>query len=174
MNELKAKWEQQEPPIRYALAGAAALLSLIAVFKVLPELVAAMGVGLFIVALFVPYWLPTIVAFIRSHPSKGAVLAVNGLLGWTFVGWVVSLAWSLSDNSARGGHQTVVVNNHIGMSRAQDTPTMPVPRVGDVMNGHQFTGTAWIPLPPSASAPLSVPAQPARPDTLIPGPPTTA
>lgn len=38
------------------------------------------------------YLLPTIVAFIRDVPDKGTVTVLNIFLGWTFLGWVVSLA----------------------------------------------------------------------------------
>lgn len=37
------------------------------------------------------YFLPTIVAFIRSSRSRSTVLIVNLLLGWTFIGWLVAL-----------------------------------------------------------------------------------
>ena len=40
----------------------------------------------------VVYFVPTLVAFARGVPNKGSVLVVNLFLGWTLVGWVVSLA----------------------------------------------------------------------------------
>ena len=43
------------------------------------------------------YFLPTIIAFRRGHPSKAAILILNTLLGLTFLGWVVSLVWAFSD-----------------------------------------------------------------------------
>jgi hypothetical protein len=42
------------------------------------------------------YFLPTIVASSRQHPSGCAIVVVNLFLGWTLVGWVVALAWALS------------------------------------------------------------------------------
>ena len=42
------------------------------------------------------YLLPTIVALMRDHPSKGGIIVLNVLLGWTLIGWVVSLAWAAS------------------------------------------------------------------------------
>lgn len=42
------------------------------------------------------YFLPTIVALSRSHPNSGAIVVINLFLGWTFIGWVVSLAWSFT------------------------------------------------------------------------------
>lgn len=41
------------------------------------------------------YFAPWIVAFVRNHSQTNAIFAVNLLLGWTLVGWVWALAWSL-------------------------------------------------------------------------------
>lgn len=41
------------------------------------------------------YFLPTIVAVSRHHPNAAPVFVVNLLLGWTLVGYVAALAWSL-------------------------------------------------------------------------------
>lgn len=38
------------------------------------------------------YFLPTLVAMMRSVPNMGSVIVVNLFLGWTLIGWVVSLA----------------------------------------------------------------------------------
>ena len=45
--------------------------------------------------IFIAYWVPTVIALARRHPQKWAICAVNGLLGWTFLGWVGALVWSL-------------------------------------------------------------------------------
>ena len=45
------------------------------------------------------YLLPSIVAASRRHRNEGAIVALNILLGWTFVGWVVAFVWSLTDNT---------------------------------------------------------------------------
>jgi hypothetical protein len=42
------------------------------------------------------YFIPAIVAYERKHPSRAGVLTLNFFLGWTFIGWVVSLAWAFS------------------------------------------------------------------------------
>ena len=76
------------------------------ILKILPALVEGLGIGLFLMILLIPYWIPTIIAFVRKHPSRGGILTLNFFFGWTFVGWVVSLAWALSDNSARAGQHT--------------------------------------------------------------------
>ena len=42
------------------------------------------------------YFIPTIIAIARNHRSKGGIIALNILLGWTFLGWIGSLVWSLT------------------------------------------------------------------------------
>ena len=43
------------------------------------------------------YFLPTIIVWLRTHYNRGAILALNLLLGWTVVGWIVSLVWSFTN-----------------------------------------------------------------------------
>lgn len=45
---------------------------------------------------FVIYFLPTIISICRDSTKKGAVICVNILLGWTLVGWAISLVMALS------------------------------------------------------------------------------
>lgn len=163
MKELKEKWSQQEPAVRYGSAAAAAVVSLYIVVKILPALIAAMGIGVFLAIVFLPYWLPTIIAFKRNHPSKAAIAAVNFFFGWTFVGWIVSFVWALSNNGS-GNQQTVVVNNNV-TTNAASAPPAPTYQVGDVVNGHHFTGTAWVPV---ASAPPAPPLAPPVPTQAQP------
>ena len=47
---------------------------------------------LFAIAVIV-YVLPSWIA--RNKANFGAIFALNLLLGWTFVGWVVALVWAL-------------------------------------------------------------------------------
>jgi hypothetical protein len=51
-----------------------------------------------IVVTFVLYWLPAINGFQRKHRNAVPILLVNFFFGWTFIGWVVALIWSASDN----------------------------------------------------------------------------
>lgn len=61
---------------------------------------------LFVVSL-VAYFLPTIMASSRDHNNTAAIFILNLFLGWTFVGWVIALVWSFTDNVARPVNQTV-------------------------------------------------------------------
>lgn len=45
---------------------------------------------------FVIYFIPTIVALQRKHGSSLAIVMVNALFGWTFIGWIWALIWSLA------------------------------------------------------------------------------
>lgn len=38
---------------------------------------------------FVIYFAPTIIAWIRDHHNVAAICVLNLLLGWTFLGWVL-------------------------------------------------------------------------------------
>jgi hypothetical protein len=42
------------------------------------------------------YFLPSFVAASRGHENRTAIFALNLLLGWTFLGWVGALVWSLT------------------------------------------------------------------------------
>ena len=48
-----------------------------------------------IILIFAAYFLPTFVAFLRQHKNKLAIFLLNLLLGWTALGWVGSLIWSI-------------------------------------------------------------------------------
>jgi len=44
---------------------------------------------------FVLYFLPSILAYARSKRDRAAILILNLLLGWTAIGWVIALVWSI-------------------------------------------------------------------------------
>ena len=47
---------------------------------------------LFVMAILsVPYFVPTIIAFSRNKTTRFTILAINFLLGWTVVGYIVAL-----------------------------------------------------------------------------------
>ena len=54
--------------------------------------------ALMILVVIVVYLIPSIVAANRKHANEGAIVALNMLLGWTFLGWVIALVWALTDN----------------------------------------------------------------------------
>lgn len=50
--------------------------------------------GFFVFGFFT-YFIPYFVARFRGHPNRHSILALNFFLGWTFLGWVWALVWSL-------------------------------------------------------------------------------
>ncbi len=45
-------------------------------------------------ALLALYFVPSFVAWRRTAKATAGVVIVNVFLGWTFIGWVVALAWA--------------------------------------------------------------------------------
>jgi hypothetical protein len=59
------------------------------------ELMAPANLILFLLVVAV-YLLPTALAVFRNCKATGWIVAVNVLLGWTLLGWVVALGWAAS------------------------------------------------------------------------------
>jgi hypothetical protein len=58
------------------------------------------------------YFLPSALAMYFRHPAVGRIILVNVFLGWTLLGWIVSLAWVLTGNHCK----------HQGYSSARSIP----------------------------------------------------
>lgn len=59
-------------------------------------------VSLFFIAIFGVFGLgfcrlPGLIAALRKHNNRAAILALNFLTGWTFLGWVGAMVWAFSD-----------------------------------------------------------------------------
>ncbi len=53
--------------------------------------------GLYVVLVLVAiYFVPTIVACNKNKRNSGAIFALNFLTGWTLLGWIGALIWSLT------------------------------------------------------------------------------
>jgi len=48
------------------------------------------SIGIFI------YFIPSIIATKREHHNKVAITVFNLLLGWTGLGWILALVWSIT------------------------------------------------------------------------------
>ncbi len=58
------------------------------------------GISAFvIILLLLLYLFPAFIAATRKHKNAGAIFLLNLLLGWTFLGWVLSLVWSFTSNT---------------------------------------------------------------------------
>ena len=44
------------------------------------------------------YFLPSFVARGRNKKNAGAILVLNLFLGWTLIGWVISLVWACMED----------------------------------------------------------------------------
>jgi hypothetical protein len=44
---------------------------------------------------FVMYFLPSIIAIVRSKRDIAGIVLLNFFLGWTLIGWVVALVWAV-------------------------------------------------------------------------------
>ena len=53
--------------------------------------------AVFITILSLFYFLPFAIAFHKKRVNTGAIFALNLFLGWTLIGWVISLVWALKD-----------------------------------------------------------------------------
>lgn len=56
-------------------------------------------IALIVILAATMYFLPSIIAMIR-HVNTGSVIVINLLLGWTFIGWVCSLAMACASTPA--------------------------------------------------------------------------
>lgn len=45
---------------------------------------------------FIAYFLPTFISAKRDHPNGTGIFLLNLFLGWTFIGWLAALIWSVS------------------------------------------------------------------------------
>lgn len=53
-----------------------------------------------VIGLFL-YFVPTLIAVHRQHRQRLPIFALNLLLGWTFIGWVGAIVWSLTAQDRR-------------------------------------------------------------------------
>lgn len=54
--------------------------------------------ALLLILLLALYFLPSIIASSRRHRAIGSIVVINAFLGWTFLGWVLCLAWAFGPN----------------------------------------------------------------------------
>jgi hypothetical protein len=54
----------------------------------------------FLVILLALYFVPTVIAVLRQHKQALPIFILDLFLGWTLVGWVGALVWSLTTPAA--------------------------------------------------------------------------
>ena len=66
----------------------------------MPFKLGPLELGLITLEFILPiYFTPTIIAAVRRHHNILAIFLINFLLGWTVIGWIGALVWSLIDPS---------------------------------------------------------------------------
>lgn len=60
-----------------------------------------LAAALLIIGSVLVYLLPAIIAGNRNHKNGPAIFVLNLFLGWTFLGWVIALVWSFTDNTVQ-------------------------------------------------------------------------
>lgn len=53
-----------------------------------------------ILILLMIYFIPGIIAGKRNHRNKNAIFTLNALAGWTIVGWIISMVWAMTADTA--------------------------------------------------------------------------
>jgi hypothetical protein len=103
------------------------------------EYLAGLSAIVIIISL-ISYFLPTVIAMLRGKSNTFAILLLNLFLGWTFIGWIVALVWSVtSDNKP----QTIVVNNNSSIEPKNELKTLSNQRIkseqtnNSNLNSHQ-------------------------------------
>ena len=46
------------------------------------------------------YFIPGMVAYAKHHTRPQVVLLFNLLIGWTLIGWVITLVWAIANPEA--------------------------------------------------------------------------
>jgi hypothetical protein len=85
-----------------------------------PDYSTMVGVIVFLIVAAFIYFIPSIVAFRRSHPNRWPILIINFLFGGTGLGWLGSLVWACgavhkSPTGSNGGESglNVFVNDPV-------------------------------------------------------------
>lgn len=63
------------------------------------------------------YFLPTIIAFTKKKANTTSILLLNFFLGWSLIGWVVSLVWATSKDAQP---QQVIIHNNSNETISKD------------------------------------------------------
>lgn len=55
----------------------------------------------FVFLAFCFYFAPALVAAARQRSNKNAIFVLNLFLGWTVLGWIIALIWSVMEDTAK-------------------------------------------------------------------------
>lgn len=74
-----------------------------------PSNAAAITIAWLLAIFTLGYMLPWAIAATRGKANHGAIAALNLLLGWTFVGWIVALVMACASHQVVAGGATFIV-----------------------------------------------------------------
>ena len=57
------------------------------------------------------YFIPTLIAVFRKHEKAVQIFLLNIFLGWTLVGWVVALIWSVKNEEKEEKEEKAPAND---------------------------------------------------------------
>jgi len=77
-------------------------------------------VWLIVPAAIVIYFIPGMVAYARRHSRPHVVLLFNLLIGWTLIGWVITLVWAVANPEA--GIAPAPMGSQIGPPPGKENP----------------------------------------------------
>lgn len=64
----------------------------------LSVLIVCFGITIIFLTCVAMYFLPAIIAFVRKHPHRIAILILDLLAGATGIGWIAAFIWAFIDN----------------------------------------------------------------------------
>jgi hypothetical protein len=98
------------------------------------------AVAVVLLIILILYFLPFIVALMRSHRQTASVFVVNLFLGWSLIGWVVALAMAVSSQ----GEKTIIVTTSVASGMPAGPTTIinsggqaPAPTTAALSPGHE-------------------------------------
>jgi ribosomal protein L37AE/L43A len=80
------------------------------------------------------YFLPTVIAVTKARPNKGAIFGLNLLLGWTAIGWIVALIWSLTSGRQVVAPVVMAERQPFLQSSAQPEPQKRCPACAELVH----------------------------------------
>ena len=60
---------------------------------------------------FIIYFIPTIIVCCNRHRNTAGIILINVLLGWTGIGWLVALIWSVVSPTVQTVAPVIIYNN---------------------------------------------------------------